>query len=808
MQDAAPNHCASMLDHLDWAATPLGPRSHWPALLRSTADLVVLSPIAMVLMWGPAHVMIYNDRYAALAGQKHPRAFGGTVPEVWPEIWDWNREILERGFRGEVQEAPGHKFVLERNGRPEDVWMDLYYTPVRDDTGAVQGVLCTVVDITARVASGQHLRIAQRAGGIGTFEWHPDTGRLEVSDEYRALWGLDPETPVTESLLLGLVHDEDRGTTGPARLSEGGNPLGYAEYRITRPDTGETRWLARRGEVVGDEATGSRRFVGVCFDITDRKRIETDLREAHDRLHSLLNQAAVGIYQTDLDGHIIQVNDLFCEMTGRAREQLLGCHRLDLLHPDDRAQSARSLARMHETGEPFFVEKRYFRPDGSVLWVSNHVSLATDGRGRPRYVSTIVTDVTERRRAVEALHELNETLEIRVREEVGRRGRAEEALRQAQKMEAVGQLTGGIAHDFNNLLQGILMSIDLSQQLILRGRADEVGRFLDTARNSAKRAAALTHRLLAFSRRQPLDPKPLDVNQLVRSMEDLLRRSLGTGVGIELKLADDAWITRCDRNQLENAILNLAINARDAMPEGGRLVLETGNAQLAAGAVPDAAPGQYVRIAVTDSGMGMPPEVRQRAFDPFFTTKPMGQGTGLGLSMIYGFVRQSEGCARIDSEVGRGTTVELYLPRFAGSPESEETDAPRAAMVPGARRESILVVEDEAAIRGLVCKVLEDLGHRVLSAVDGPTALRLLESGERFGLLITDIGMPAPDGRQVAEAARARWPDLPVLFMTGYAENAAFADGFLDPGMHLLTKPFATDVFLARIRDILGQDVV
>ena len=615
MQDATENRCAQLLDRLDWAATPLGPRSRWPALLRSTADLVVQSPVAMVLMWGPAHVMIYNDRYAEVAGQKHPRAFGGTVAQVWPEIWEWNREILEKGFRGEVQQAQGHKFVLERSGRPEDVWMDLYYTPVRDDEGRVQGVLCTVIDITARVVSEARLHIAQRAGGIGTFEWDESSDRIEVSDEYRTLWGLGPEVPITVELLLGLVHPEDRPLTGAAR-PQPLDSLGYSEYRIKRPDTGETRWLARRGEIVSGDATGPRRFVGVAFDITDRKRIETDLREANDRLHSLLNQAAVGIYQTDLDGFIIQVNDLFCEMTGRSRSQLLGHHRLDLVHPDDRAQNVRLLARMHETRQPFFVEKRYLRPDGSILGVSNHVSLASDTRGLPRYVSTIVTDVTERRRAVEALRELNETLETRVREEVARRGHAEEALRQAHKMEAVGQLTGGIAHDFNNLLQGILMSIDLSQQLLLRGRGDEVGRFLDTARNSAKRAAALTHRLLAFSRRQPLDPKPLDANQLVHSMEDLLRRSLGASIEFELALAAGLWITRCDRNQLENAHAEPLRSTR-ATPcrMAAACTIETANANGSTGDAArernlEVAPGQYLLpLRSADNGTGMTPEV-------------------------------------------------------------------------------------------------------------------------------------------------------------------------------------------------------
>jgi len=384
----------------------------------------------------------------------------------------------------------------------------------------------------------------------------------------------------------------------------------------------------------------------------------------------------------------------------------------------------------------------------------------------------------------------------------------EDALRQSQKMEAVGQLTGGIAHDFNNLLQGITGSLDLVQKRIGEGRIGEIDRFMTGAMTSANRAAALTHRLLAFSRRQPLDPRPVRANPLVASMEDLIRRTMGERIELELVLAGGLWLTQCDPNQLESAILNLVINARDAMPEGGRLTIETCNAHLDtvyAASQRDVRPGQYVCICVTDTGTGMDAGTVAKAFDPFFTTKPIGQGTGLGLSMIYGFARQSEGYAKIYSEVGKGTTLKLYLPRHLG--DTEEDDGPLSLSdVHGAEAgETVLVVEDEAVVRGLIVAVLNDLGYRTLEAADGPKGLEILQSKRRVDLLITDIGLPGLNGRQVADAGRQLRPGLKVLFMTGYAENAALASGFLEHGMTMITKPFAMEALATRIRDILGE---
>jgi signal transduction histidine kinase len=424
----------------------------------------------------------------------------------------------------------------------------------------------------------------------------------------------------------------------------------------------------------------------------------------------------------------------------------------------------------------------------------------------------LLGDVTERSwahiervRSSAALRELNATLEQRVALEVAERARAEEQLRQAQKMEAVGQLTGGIAHDFNNLLAGITGSFSLIERRLADGKPG-VERYIAAGQDAAKRAAALTHRLLAFSRRQTLDPRPIDANKLVAGMGDLIRRTMGPGIDVEIVGAGGLWATKVDPSQLENSLLNLCINARDAIgPGGGRVTIETANKWLDHRAAKecDLPPGQYISLCVTDTGAGMAPDIVARAFDPFFTTKPLGQGTGLGLSMIYGFVRQSGGQVRIYSEPGQGTTMRLYLPRYRGEVPEAEEQAGADAIDRGAG-ETVLIIDDEPTLRMLLSDVLEDAGYRVLTAADGPSGLKFIQSDMRIDLLITDVGLPGGmNGRQVADAARTQRPNLRVLFITGYAENAAIGNGHLEPGMEILTKPFEISILGSKVREML-----
>ena len=441
-----------------------------------------------------------------------------------------------------------------------------------------------------------------------------------------------------------------------------------------------------------------------------------------------------------------------------------------------------------------------------------------DDTGQVQGFFVLAQDVTERWQAEQALRELNETLESRVQErtealaevyerlvaEMASRQQAQEALRQAQKMEAVGQLTGGIAHDFNNMLTGIIGGLDLIQRYNQSGRHGETQRFIDAAMNSANRAAALTHRLLAFARRQPLNLKRVDLNELVDSMRDLMVRTLGSHILVDTLLESDLWPASSDENQLESTLLNLVINARDAMPDGGSLYIATANVQLQRQSeVGDLAPGRYVSLSVIDSGCGMSPKVLAAAFEPFFTTKPIGQGTGLGLSMIYGFARQAGGHLQIRSELGKGTEVTLYLPAHQDVTPVPDPSEPEQQTPPMSQGETVLVVEDDPAVRALVLDVLDMLGYRALEAAEPNAAVHILRSGERIDLLISDVGLPGMNGRQLADVARQHRPTLKVLFITGYAEQAA-SSGFLDIGMDMISKPFSIDHLATRVRDMLA----
>jgi PAS domain S-box-containing protein len=483
------------------------------------------------------------------------------------------------------------------------------------------------------------------------------------------------------------------------------------------------------------------------------------------------------------EGRFLAVNPAWTTILGWRVRDVVGRDHVSFSHPDDQRASDDAHRRAQTMGLKHY-ENRVRHRDGSYRWIS-WVAAAEDGlvyaSGRH------ITAEKEARLALET---------------------TQDQLRQAQKMEAVGQLTGGLAHDFNNLLTGITGGLELMQIRIQQGRVGEIDRYVNMAQQAAKRAAALTHRLLAFSRRQTLDPRPTDINRLIASLDELLRRSVGPAVELEVIGAGGLWTTLIDPNQLENAVLNLCINARDAMPDGGKITIETANIWLDARLARerDLPPGQYVSLCVTDTGSGMTAETIERAFDPFYTTKPLGEGTGLGLSMIYGFVRQSGGQVRIYSELGHGTTMGLYLPRAEADDDGEPQSEPPGIVLPASAGETVLVVDDEPAIRTLVTDVLADLGYNAIEASDGPQGLEILKSAARVDLLVTDVGLPkGMNGRQLADAARVGRPDLKILFITGYAENAVIGNGMLERGMHVLTKPFALDVLAARIRDLVSE---
>jgi PAS domain S-box-containing protein len=637
-----------------------------------------------------------------------------------------------------------------------------------------------LVDITDQKRDAERLRIAQKAGGVGTFEYVEGFGTVTVSRQFCELLGLHAANVLPVKTINALVCPGHRLVAG------GRERVASIETRVKRADDGSLRWLARRGEYVEDAETDGVRFVGVIYDITEAKQAEQRLQTLNETLEERVEQRTrerdrVWSLSRDLfvtggmDGLLREVNPAWTDVLGYAPDEVVGAHLESLIHPDDRGLLADHSAGLQGGHALHDLDLRFRHKDGTERWINWTLTPETGvfyGIGR---------DVTQRKML-------------------------EEQLRQAQKMEAVGQLTGGIAHDFNNLLTGIVGSLDLMQTRMAQGRLESLERYAKAAMTSANRAAALTHRLLAFARRQPLDPKPVDANQLVTSMEELLRRTIAETIDLKLVTSNGLWLTLCDPHQLESAILNLAINARDAMPDGGRLTIETANAHLDdayTAAQRDVEVGPYVVICVSDTGTGMPADVIAQAFDPFFTTKPIGQGTGLGLSMVYGFAKQSQGHVRIYSEVGQGTTLKIYLPRYYGDAESDPAPQGLADMRRAGLGETVLVVEDEPVVRALIVEVLHDLGYNALEAFDGPSGLKILESSQRIDLLVTDVGLPGINGRQLADYARSFRPDLRILFITGYAENAAIASGFLDPGMEMMTKPFAVEALATRIRKMI-----
>jgi PAS domain S-box-containing protein len=489
------------------------------------------------------------------------------------------------------------------------------------------------------------------------------------------------------------------------------------------------------------------------------------------------------IYMLDPTGHIVNWNPGAQRTKGYARDEVLGQHFSLFYTSEDQSIGLpkKALAAAEQTGK-YETEGWRVRRDGSRFWASAVINAIKDEDGELVGFAKITRDLTEKRAA-------------------------DERTRQAQKMEAIGHLTGGVAHDFNNLLTIIIGNLEtLKRNLGGSSDADRLGRSAENAMRGARRAESLTQRLLAFSRQQPLDPKAIDLGRLITGMSDLLRRTLSERVTIETVLGGGLWPAHADPNQLELAILNLAVNARDAMPNGGKLTIETANVHLdetyAAGQA-EVLPGQYVMLAITDNGCGMSADVKAKAFDPFFTTKDVGAGTGLGLSQVYGFVKQSRGHVKIYSEVGEGTTIKLYLPRVHSVSATTEEEVV-SELARGSASETVLVVEDDSDVRNFSSDTLRDLGYTVLEADNGHVALRLLQTRPEIKVLFTDIGLPGGmNGRQLADEARNRRPELKVLFTTAYARNAIVHDGRLDPGVELITKPFTQAALSAKLRDII-----
>ncbi|KQT79691.1 hypothetical protein ASG51_03340 [Methylobacterium sp. Leaf465] len=774
------------------------------------------SAFPMFMAWGPDLGFLYNDAYVQILGSKHPAALGCAFRDVWPEIWTDIEPIVRRALDGEAIYMEDMPLRMARNGFDEQTWFTFSYSPLRGEDGTVAGMFCACTETTRRVHTETALRQRERELGEKVREF-----QALAENVSQLAWMAEPDghifwynrrwyeyTGTTLEVMQGWgwrdVHLPDQieriiAEVG-ARWAAGEAWEGVYHLRSA---SGEYRPFLTRAEPIRNEAGELVRWFGTNTDISAQHAAERGLRDLNATLEAqvrartaelqlsrdMIQSNADPICAFDTDYRLIDFNrshsDEFYRIFGR--RVALGDVFPDLF-PPDQAPIMRGLMARALTGEAYTVTEEFGDPRlAKPRWEVSYSPLR-DEQGRVIGAFHYARDISARLRA---------EAELAV---------TQEALRQAQKMEAVGQLTGGLAHDFNNLLAGISGSLEMMQSRMQQGRFHDIERYMAAAQGASKRAAALTHRLLAFSRRQTLDPRPTDVNRLTLGMQELIQRTVGPGIAVEVVGASGVWPTLVDPSQLENALLNLCINARDAMPDGGTITIETSNKWLdeRAARQQDVPEGQYLTLSVTDTGTGMPPEVMARVFEPFFTTKPIGEGTGLGLSMIYGFAQQSGGQVRIYSEVGAGTTVSIYLPRHYGEVPYGSAMVPAVVLPRSEQGETVLVVDDEPTVRMLVTDILEDLGYTAIEAGDSAAGLRILQSNVRIDLLVSDVGLPGGmNGRQMADAARVSRPDLRVLFITGYAENAVLGNSHLAPGMGVLTKPFAIETMAARIRSMI-----
>ncbi len=970
-----------MRDH-DWSRSSIGYPDQWPMSLKLYAGLMLDAQQAMFVAWGPNLTFLYNDEYAPIFGSKHPDALALPFAEVWSDIWEQIKPLVDRTLAGEASWHEDLLIPMRRHGYLEDAWFSFSYTPIKDETGRVAGMLCAATETTGKVLAqrqqlGERERLRQmfeQAPGLVALLREPSHTFELVNPAYQQLMaGKDLiGKPVREALpelegqgffeLLDRVYASGEPYIGegvPVQLQR--TPGGAVEeryfnfvYQPLKGTDGKTTGIFTEGfdvtearaavealreernalEILNDTAAKVASYLdldalvqgvvdaaveltGAQFGAFFYNRVDTkgesytlytlsgapreafasyplprnthvfaptfngdgvvrsddilqDPRYGHNAPHhgmpeghlpvrsylavpvksrsgdvigglffghaepgifteraerlmvGLAAQAAIAMdnaqlfenaqhlnqtleaqvaertadrdrmwrLSTDImlvaefDGTITAVNPAWTNLIGWQEDELIGSKFFDYVHPDDLASTQAEAGRLAQGLTTLRFENRYRHRDGSYRWIS---WIAVPDA---QLIHAVGRDITNEKQAAEDLRQ------------------AQEALHQVQKMETVGQLTGGVAHDFNNLLQVVTGNLDV---LIRRLPEDEarLRRSAENAMAGAKRAATLTQRLLAFSRRQPLAPTPIEPNKLVAGMSELLHRTLGETIELETVLASGLWRVEADANQLENAILNLAVNARDAMLDGGKLTIETANThidRLYAVQNAEVAPGQYVLISVSDTGTGMDEDTLKRVFEPFFTTKEVGKGTGLGLSMVYGFVKQSGGHVKVYSELDQGTTIKIYLPRLLGG-EAEKEEVPAQTIPDGEGTETILVCEDDPEVRAFSVEMLQELGYRVLEAPDGPAALRIFEQQpDQVDLLFTDVVLPqGMTGAVLAERARAIRPDLKVLFTTGYARNAIVHQGRLDAGVELITKPFAYADLAARVREILDR---
>jgi PAS domain S-box-containing protein len=820
------------------------------------------APGFIIVMHGPDHVVEFiNDAHqrifdsAAWIGQPIRDAIPSLGGQGFFELLD---QVYASGL---LYEAVGAEVRYRRSpDSPEETrYLTFNYAPLLGDDGKIAGIFCEGFDATEQHTVGQalrhseeQLRLATDAAEIGMWDVDMVADVLFWPPRVKAMFGISPDVPVSMADFYNGLHPDDREATVKA-FAAACDPerraLYDVEYRTIGKEDGVIRWIAAKGRGIFNEKAECVRVLGTAIDITAHKQAEAQrifMLELGDALrhgssddalravsalmgrHFAVNRVGYGHLDPDedvFDYTVCWTDENTVPLLGRFPAQAFGAKIVGKLSAGETvvvedllqdALSDESLTR--ETAAkvdtrailvvPFVRAGRlrtivYLNSGPARRWAEEEIAFMEEVAERTR-------QVIEKSEAEAALQALNATLEARVEERTAALRAAEDALRQSQKMEAIGQLTGGVAHDFNNLLTIVTGGLDMIRRQLPKLPPSDATARIERARDMSlegvRRATVLTNRLLAFSRQQPLSPEVIDPNKLVAGIAELLRRTLGETVALETVLGGGLWRTEADTNQLESALVNLAVNARDAMPDGGKVTIETANAHLdsayVTGLADPVTEGQYVMIAVSDTGTGMDRKTLERAFDPFFTTKEVGKGTGLGLSQVYGFVRQSAGHVKIYSESGHGTTVKIYLKRSRGQEEpASEPVASHAAQAIG--RERILVVEDDEALRDYSSDILRELGYQVTQASNAEEALKAFERGA-FDLLFTDVVMPGGmNGRQLADEAARRQPGLKVLFTTGYSRNAIVHQGRLDAGIQMISKPFAYDELAAKIRAVL-----
>jgi PAS domain S-box-containing protein len=768
-------------------------------LLAATFDAL---DSGVAILDSEQRIIGWNEWLATASGVSASVAMGKTLTEVFPEkpLARLNASISEALSLGASSFLT---FLLNRGLLPlrTRAGLPLVHNVSVRPLGQMPYKQCLiqVSDVTGAAHREQVLRTRQNARYDAVMASAPDI--ILTIDSFGIIQFANPsavrETGYAQSELIGLpvrdlFDDRARWEAVWREILQDGPLLRPIDLVAVRKD-GSRSYLGVSASRWSDQG---RIFVTAIFrDVNERHAAEEALRNLNQTLERRVaerTQERDRVWQVSRDmlgvaspdGTWISVNPAWTQILGWHPNEILGRTSKWLERPDEAQNTSDGFARLAATEETTNFESS-FRTRSGQHRVLSWTAVNVEG-----LLYCVARDVTDQKRQQEALI------------------KAEDALRQSQKMEAVGQLTGGLAHDFNNLLTGISGSLELLQLRISQGRFKDVDRYITTAQGAANRAASLTHRLLAFSRRQTLDPKATDINRLISEIQVLIKNTIGPTIELKVDEAADLWTTLVDSNQLENALLNLCINARDAMPDGGTITIETTNCSFDAAAAREreVRPGDYVSLTVSDTGTGMTEEVAQRAFDPFYTTKPLGQGTGLGLSMIYGFAKQSGGQVRIESVVGHGTRILLFLPRHhemekAPEPSIDQPGSPRA--VSG---ETVLIVDDEPSIRMLIAEVLAEFGYRAIEAADGSSALRVLQSDTRIDLLVTDVGLPGGmNGRQLADFGRVARPALKILFITGYAEKVVATGDQLGPGMEVIAKPFAMDVLTAKIKEMISK---